>query len=126
MSNKILKAAYILGIIADIKFGLLLIIAPSLCLSILGFSESLSPILRFWMAYSGIAIFTWTAFLIWAYQDLAERKFVSLVTAFVVIGFVVAQIAAILFNVVPFLNMVPLLVLQASLIFAFVLGYIRA
>ncbi len=101
MNNKVLKAAYILGIIADITFGLLLILAPSFSLSFYGFDEALSSVTRFWMAYAGVAIFTWTAFLVWAYQDLKGRKFVSLVTAFVVVGFVVAQIAAILFSVVP-------------------------
>ena len=63
--TSILRTACLAGAIADLAFGLLLIAFPSLSLKIYGINIELSPAVRFWMAYAGIAIFSWTAFLIW-------------------------------------------------------------
>ena len=127
MKNEtILKTGYVLGSIADIIFGVLMIAFPSICLKIYGINTPLSPTIRFWMAYAGLIIFLWTALLLWGMRKPKERKFIELVTAFVVLGFVVIQICGILFRVVPLLNMMPLFLMQFILIFFFVYGYYKA
>ncbi len=121
-----LKVAYWAGAIADLKFGLLMIAFPSVCLKIYGINIVLSPEIRFWMSYAGIAIFTWTAFLIWGLRQLEERKFIAIVTAVVVLGFVITQIAGIVFGIVSPINMVPLFGMQFILIALFLIGYRKA
>ncbi len=122
----ILKTAYLAGAIADLTFGFLMIAFPSVCLKIYGINIVLSPVIRFWMAYAGIAIFTWTAFLIWGLRQLKERKFIALATALVVLGFVIAQIVGILFGTVSVVNMVPLFAMQFVLIALLLIGYRNA
>jgi hypothetical protein len=122
----VLKVAYVLGVIADLAFGILLIAFPSFSLKIYGINTELSPAIRFWMAYAGTVIFTWTAFLIWGLMQPKERKFISLVTALVVLGLSITQIAGLFFNAVPAANMIPLFALQFILIAFFLIGYCKA
>ena len=122
-----LKTAYVTGAIADLTFGLLMIAFPSVCLKIYGIDIVLSPEIRFWMAYAGIAIFTWTAFLIWGLRQLKERRFIALATALVVIGFVITQIVGLFFGTVSAtINMVPLFAMQFVLIALLLIGYCKA
>ena len=125
-STSFLKTAYVTGAIADLTFGLLMIAFPSVCLKIYGIDIVLSPEIRFWMAYAGIAIFTWTAFLIWGLRHLKERRFVALATAFVVTGFVIIQIVGLFFGTVSAINMVPLFAMQFVLIALLIIGYRKA
>ena len=108
---------------ADFIFGLLMITFPSFCLKIYGINIVLSPEIRFWMAYAGVAIFTWTAFLIWGLRKIEERMFIAIVTAFVVLGFVITQIGGIFFGIVSVVIMVPLLAVQFVLITLLLIGY---
>ena len=121
-----LKAAYLAGSTADLTFGLLMIVFPSVCLKIYGINVVLSPEIRFWMAYAGVAIFTWTAFLIWGVMQLEERKVIAIVTAFVVLGFVVTQIVGIFFGIVSAVNMIPIFAMQFVLIALLLIGYLKA
>jgi hypothetical protein len=114
------------GSIADLTFGLLMIVFPSVCLKIYGINIVLSSEIRFWMAYAGTAIFTWTAFLIWGLMQLKERKFIALVTALVVLGLGITQIAGIFFGAVPAVNMAPLFAMQLILIAFLLIGYCKA
>jgi hypothetical protein len=124
MKNEtILKIGYVLGSIADMILGLLMVAFPSICLKIYGIQVELSSTIRFWMAYAGLVIFLWTAFLLWGRRKPQERKFIALVTVFAVLGLVIIQICGILFQVVPLLNMIPLFIMQSILIFFFVYGY---
>ncbi len=125
-NETILKIGYVLGSIADMIFGLLMVAFPSICLRIYGIQVELSSTIRFWMAYAGLVIFLWTALLLWGRRKPQERKFIALVTVFVVLGFVIIQICGVLFQVVPLLNMIPLFIMQSILIFFFVYGYYKA
>ncbi len=125
-NTSILKTAYVVGVIVDLTFGLLMIAFPSVCLKIYGINIVLSSEVRFWMAYAGIAIFTWSAFLIWGLRQLKERKFIALATALVVLGFVITQIVGILFGTVSVVNMVPLFAMQFVLIALLLIGYRNA
>jgi hypothetical protein len=125
-NTSFLKVAYWAGAIADLTFGLLMIAFPSACLRVYGINIVVSPEIRFWMAYAGIAIFTWTAFLIWGLRQLEERKFIAIATAFVVLGFVITQIVGIFFGTVSAINMVPLLAMQFILIALLLIGYRKA
>jgi len=78
------------------------------------------------MAYAGIAIFKWTAFLVWGLRQLRERKFIAIATAAVVLGFVCAQIVGIFSGIVSVINMVPLFVMQSVLIALLLIGYYKA
>jgi len=122
----ILKTGYILGSVADIIFGVLLIAFPSVCLNIYGNDAVLSPDIRFWMAYAGIAIFTWTGFLVWGMKQLKERKSIALVTAFVVTGFMIVQSVGLFYGIGLAVNMIPLFVMQFILIALFLVGYAKA
>lgn len=125
-NTSILKTAYFARAIADLTFGFLMIAFPSVCLKIYGINIVLSPVFRFWMAYAGIAIFTWTAFLIWGLRQLKERKFIALATALVILGFVITQIVGILFDIVSVVNIVPLFAMQFVLIALLLIGYRNA
>ena len=125
-NTSILRIAYWAGSIADLAFGLLLIAFPSLSLKIYGVNIELSPPVRFWMAYAGVAIFSRTAFLIWGLGQLEERKFIALATVFVIVGFFIAQIVGIIFGTISVVNMVPLFAMQLVLVALFLAGYCRA
>ncbi|MGD9202814.1 MAG: hypothetical protein PVI26_14740 [Chitinispirillia bacterium] len=124
-NEKIIKTGYVLGSILDILFGLLMVAFPSFCLKIYGFQTELSPTIRFWIAYPGSIIFFWTALLIWGMRKPQERKFIALITILIVFGFMLIQICGILFQVVPFLNMVWLLIIQLLLISILGYGYYK-
>jgi len=119
----VLKVAYLAGAGADLTLGLLMIAFPSVCLKLYGINIKPSPESRFWMAYAGIPIFVWTAFLVWGSRRLRERKFVAISTAFVVLGFVIAQIVGVLLGTVSAVNMLPLFAMQLILIALFLTGY---
>ena len=78
------------------------------------------------MAYAGIAIFSWTAFLIWGLGQLKERKFIALATVFVIVGFIIVQIAGIIFGTFSVVNMVPLFAMQLILVTLLLVGYCKA
>ncbi len=122
----IIKVGYIIGSIADSIFGLLMIAFPAVSLNIYGIDTTLSPTIRFWMAYAGIVIFLWTAFLLWGWKQPHERKFIALVTVCVVFGLVLIQFGGVLFGVVPLTNMIPLFLLQFVLMFFLGYGYYKA
>jgi len=121
-----LKAAYLAGSVADLTFGLLMIVFPSVCLKIYGINIVLLPEIRFWMAYAGIVIFIWTAFLIWGLMKLEERKFIALITVLVVLGLVSIQTLGIFWGGVNLVNMVPLFAMQFVLITLLLIGYRKA
>ena len=127
-NTSILRIAYWAGSIADLVFGLLLIAFPSLSLKIYGINTELSPVLRFWMAYAGAAILSWTAFLVWGLGQLEERKFIALATVFVVLGFFIIEIIGIIFGTVSTINMVivALLAMQLVLVALLLVGYRKA
>ena len=124
--TSILRTAYWGGSIADLAFGFLLIAFPSLSLKIYGINTELSPAVRFWMVYAGVAIFSWTAFLIWGLRQLEERKFVALATVIVVLGFAIVEIVGIIFGTVSAINMVALLAVQVVLVGLLLVGYCKA
>ena len=78
------------------------------------------------MAYAGIVILTWTAFLIWGLMQLKERKFIAIITVLVIIGLVIVQIMGIFIGAVPAVNMVPLFAMQIILLALFLIGYSKA
>ncbi len=126
MKNEtIINIGYVLGSVADTIFGLLMITFPSIILKIYGIQAVLSPTIRFLTAYAGIPILIWTAFLLWGRRKPQERKFIALVTVFVVLGFMIIQIFGILLQVIPLLNMIPLFILQSILIFFLGYGYYK-
>jgi len=124
-SASILRTAYWAGAISDFIFGLLMIFVPSVCLKIYGINIELSPAVRFWMAYAGIAIFSWTGFLIWGLGQLKERKFIALATVFIIFGFVSVQIAGVIVGTVSIVNMVLLFALQLILAALLLVGYCK-
>lgn len=89
-NERILKTGYVLGSIADIAFGLLMVF-PAVCLKIYGIQMALSLQIQFWMAYAGCVIFSWTALLLWGRRKPGERKFIALATVFPVLVFIVSM-----------------------------------
>ena len=64
--------------------------------------------------------------MIWGMRKLEERKFIAIVTVFVVLGFVITQIVGISWGIVSAINMVPLFAMQFVLIALLLTGYRKA
>jgi hypothetical protein len=89
----LIKTAYWLGIIADTIWAIGLLF-PRLFGILTGIPD-FNPDLQFRLVMSigGVVIAGWTILLIWAVRKPIERRFVILLTAFVVVGlFIVALI----------------------------------
>ena len=125
-NTSILRVAYLAGAVADFTIGLLMIAFPSVCLKLYGIDTALSPELRFWVVYAGIPIFAWTGFLIWGSRRPGERNFVAIPTVCVALGFVIAEVVGILFDIFSAINMAPLLAMQLILIALLLTGYRKA
>jgi peptidoglycan/LPS O-acetylase OafA/YrhL len=68
-------------------------------------------------------MFGWTALLLWAYRRPVERRFVAALTAIVVVGLIVAEIAAVYAGALEARRLVPTWCLQAALLVLFVGAY---
>lgn len=80
---------------------------------------------RFAMGYGASLIFGWTVLLLWAYRRPIERRFVALLTALVIVGLVLAEVAAVLSGTLEARRLVLTWCLQALLLALFVGAYYR-
>jgi hypothetical protein len=82
---KIIKAAYLIGIIADGLWAVALFFPPLFCL--LTNNTNLNPDFetRMVMGIAGSLMLGWTLLLVWAYLKPIERRFILLLTAFPVV-----------------------------------------
>jgi hypothetical protein len=82
---KIIKAAYLIGVIADGLWAVALFFPPLFCL--LTYNTELNPDFetRMVMGIAASLMLGWTLLLVWAYFKPIERRFILLLTAFPVV-----------------------------------------
>jgi hypothetical protein len=119
--EEVLRVAFLAGAITDAA-AILPMLAPPLAKLLWGFEDVAGPY-RFAMGYGASLMLGWTGLLIWAYQKPLERKFVAALTALVIYGFVLTEIAAALSGHLAAWRMLPTWLLQAVLLGLFAGGF---
>lgn len=120
---RLLRIAFLAGAIADAA-ALLPMLIPHLAAWVWGFRD-VSGSSRFAMEYAASLMFGWAVLLVWAYRRPVERRFVAALTAVVVVGLIVAEVAAVHAGALEARRQVPTWCLQAILLVLFVGAYVR-
>lgn len=119
--ERLLRIAFLAGAITDAA-ALLPMLIPPLAAWVWGFRD-VSGSYRFAMGYGASLMFGWTALLLWAYQRPLERRFVAVLTVLVVVGLILAEVAAVCAGALQVRRLVPTWCLQAALLVLFVGAY---
>ena len=117
----LLRIAFLAGAVTD-ALALVPLLSPMMARVLWGFDAPPGPY-RFAMGYAASLMAAWTLLLLWACQRPIERAFVAALTAFVIWGLVLTEVAAIMSGTLPLWRMAPTWVLQAALLAAFAGGY---
>jgi hypothetical protein len=119
--ERLLRIAFLSGAIIDAA-ALLPMLIPQLAGWVWGFRD-LPGSYRFAMEYGASLMFGWTVLLLWAYQRPDERRFVAALTALVVVGLILAEVAAVCSGALEARRLVPTWCLQVALVVLFVGAY---
>jgi uncharacterized membrane protein len=119
--ERLLRIAFVAGAITDAA-ALLPMLIPRLAGWVWGFRD-VSGSYRFAMGYGASLMLGWTVLLLWAYRRPLERRFVAALTVLVVIGFILAEVAAVCSGVLDERRLVATWCLQAALLVLFVGAY---
>ena len=119
--SALLRYAFIAGAITD-GAALLPMLFPASASFLWGI-EDVSSRFRFAMGYGAALMLGWTALLVWAFQRPIERRFVAALTVLVILGLVIAEIAAVHSGVISAARMAPTWYLQAGLLALFAYAY---
>jgi hypothetical protein len=117
----LLRAAFLAGAVTD-ALALVPMLSPAMARLLWGFDGSSGPY-RFAMGYAASLMAAWTVLLLWAYQRPIERAFVAALTAFIIWGLVLTEVAAVVSGTMPAWRMMPTWLLQAGLLAAFAGAY---
>ena len=120
--EKILKLAFLLGIITD-ALAVLPMLVPSIAEIFWGFSIFDGEYL-FAISMGAVFMIAWTLLLIWAYMKPIERRFIALLTLFVIIGFVLCENLALMNEFIEITYLIPSYIIQSVLIILFIVGYL--
>jgi hypothetical protein len=130
MEKKIfwLKVANWTGVIADFKFGIILMFFPKIVQFIWGIESPIEGASLMWSKYFGLMVFSWTFILFWANKKPMERKVIILITAWpVVSGIMGVQIYALIQGILHMNLMLSFLfTFQVFLITLFTFSYLNA
>jgi len=116
-----LRIAFVAGAVTD-ALALVPLLSPTMARVLWGFDAPSGPY-RFAMGYAASLMAAWTLLLVWAYQRPVERAFVAALTAFVIWGFVLTEVAAVVSGTLPAWRMAPTWLLQTALLAAFAGAY---
>jgi len=119
--ERLLGVAFLAGAITDAA-AVLPMLVPRLAGWVWGLRD-VSGSSRFAMEYGASLMLGWTALLVWAYRRPVERRFVAALTAIVVVGLIVAEVAAVHAGVLEARRLVPTWCLQAVLLVLFIGAY---
>ena len=119
--ERFLRIAFLAGAITDAA-ALLPMLIPRLAAWVWGFRD-VPGSYRFAMWYGAALMFGWTALLLWAYRRPLERRFVAVLTVLVVVGLILAEVAAVCAGALEARRLVPTWCLQAALVVLFVGAY---
>lgn len=120
-SEKILKIAFLLGIITD-ALAVIPMVSPQVAVFFWGFSIFNGEYI-FAMLYGATFMICWTILLIWAYLKPVERRFIAILTLFVIIGFVLTEIFALVNGIIEISYLIPSFLMQGILSVLFTIGY---
>ena len=118
----LLKVAFLLGIITD-ALAVLPMLVPSIANIFWGFSI-FSREYIFAMLMGAVFMIAWTLLLIWAFMKPRERRFIALLTLFVIIGFVLSETYAVINGFIALPYLIPSYIIQSILTILFILGYL--
>lgn len=118
---KLLRVAFLAGAITDAA-ALVPMLIPSVANSLWGFGD-VPASYRFAMGYGASLMFGWTALLIWAFRHPVERRFVAAITALVIWGLVLTELAAVRAGALSAARMAPTWCLQGGLLLLFGIAY---
>jgi hypothetical protein len=118
---RLLRIAFATGAVTD-ALAVLPMLFPALARILWGFTDQSGPY-GFAMGYAASLMLGWTGLLAWAYRKPIERRFVAILTLFVICGLVVTELIAVLFGDMTVERMVPTWCLQAALLGLFGIGY---
>lgn len=117
----LLRIAFLAGAVTD-ALALVPMLSPAMARVLWGFDAPSGPY-RFGMGYAASLMAAWTLLLLWASQRPIERAFVAALTAFIIWGLVLTEVAAVVSGTLPAWRMAPTWLLQAVLLTAFAGGY---
>jgi len=118
---RLLRIAFLAGAVTDAA-ALLPMLVPRLAGWVWGFRD-VPGSYRFAMGYGASLMFGWTALLLWAYRRPLERRFVAVLTVLVIVGLILAEVAAVYSGVLDARRLVATWCLQAALLVLFVGAY---
>lgn len=119
--ERLLRMAFLAGAITDAA-ALLPMLSPRLAGWVWGFRD-VPASARFAMEYGASLMFGWTVLLLWAYRRPVERRFVAGLTTLVIVGLILAEVAAVYSGALEVRRLVPTWCLQAALVLLFVRAY---
>ncbi|MFX1318360.1 MAG: hypothetical protein ACFE9D_08460 [Promethearchaeota archaeon] len=117
-----LKIAFLAGAIMD-AITLIPLLFPLVATIIWGFTNITGEYL-FAMWFGAALMLGWTLLLVWAYQKPLERRFVAVLTIFVVIGLMSANVAGFTFQILGLMQFATTLAIQCVILALFVIGWI--
>ena len=123
-SEKLLRDAFAAGAVTDAA-ALVPMLSPAMARIFWGLDD-LDGKYRYAMGFGSALMAGWTSLLAWAYLKPRERRFVSILTIQVILGFVAVEILAVRKSVIKPAKMVPSWMMQAALTGLFALGYVRS
>ena len=123
MKNQVkwLKIAFMAGIITDALVIIPMLYAP-MAKQVWGLDQ-LNGTYFYAMGYGAALMAGWTILLIWAYRKPLERRFLALLTVVVIVGLIIAEIAAVANGTILISKMVRTWILQSVLIGLFGFAY---
>jgi|SRR5215510_3152055 len=122
--ERLLRVAFLAGAIADAA-ALLPMLIPRLAGWLWRFHD-ISGSYRFAMGYSASLMSGWTVLLLWACRRPIERRFVAVLTALVIVGLILTEVASVWTGTLNAGRLVPTWSLQALLLGLFAVGYYRS
>jgi len=126
-ATTMLRLSFWAGAIADAFFALALAYPKlwGMALGITAFAPDLQH--RLDMSIGASLMLSWTVLLLWADRKPMERKGVLLLTVFPALACLsITAVAAVISKAIPFLNMLPVFIMQTVLTCLFLSSYILA
>lgn len=119
--ERLLRIAFLAGAITDAA-ALLPMLSPRVASWVWGFRD-VPASARFGMEYGASLMFGWTVLLLWASRRPVERRFVAVLTTLVIVGLILAEVAAVYSGAVEARRLVPTWCLQTALLLLFLRAY---
>ena len=118
---RLLRIVFLVGAVTD-ALAVLPMLSSAFARMLWGFAGQGGPY-QFAMGYGASLMLGWTGLLLWAYRKPIERRFIAVLTMFVICGLAVSELSAVLAGHITLGRAIPTWCLQAILLALFVIGY---